>query len=87
MGCTGNKKRYLFFLSKTNYLIIEYSSTYFLTGSAEITYSIHYCIFIQYNILKVVLEFSISLVNGIFLLIIFDRVTCFVGYACCLLTS
>ena len=34
-------------------------------------------------ILKVVLQFSISLVNDFF----FDSVTCFVGYACCLLTS
>jgi hypothetical protein len=36
MGCAGNKKQYLSFLSKIFYLIIEYSSAYFWTGSAAL---------------------------------------------------
>jgi hypothetical protein len=36
MGCAGNKKQYLSFLSKKNNLIIKYSSTYFWTGSAAL---------------------------------------------------
>jgi hypothetical protein len=36
MGCAGNKKQYLSFLRKNNNLIIEYSSTYFWTGSAAL---------------------------------------------------